>query len=98
MKNKKIAVLAVAAVLSMGSLTAVAHGTDNHGKNYERLEHNQVQAFQVWCEVGPENFNDSTRSGFSYGNISELVGHQIQKVDYDAFMSSRFAVKPIPHK
>jgi len=97
MKNKKIAVLAVAAVLSMGSLTAAAHGNDSHGNGYERLDHNQVINFQRWCEFG-DNFKESTRAGNSYGNFSELVGQLVHKGDYDAFMASRWSVEPASHK
>ena len=94
MNNKKIAVLVVAAALSMGSLTAAAHGTDNHGKGYERLDHTQVFNFQKWCELG-DNFSEGTRAGNSYGNFDELTGHLIHKADYDAFMASRWSVKPL---
>jgi len=97
MKNKKIAVLAVAAALSMGSLTAAAHGTDNHGTSYERLDHNQVWAFGQWCQFG-DNFRESTRAGNSYDKISELTATLVHKVDYDEFMSSKFAVQPVSHK
>ena len=98
MKNKKIAVLAVAAVLSMGSLTAAAHGTDKVYQNngYERLNYNQLQAFELWCALG-DNFLSSTRSGNSYDNFYELAGQEVHKADYDAFMASKFAVQPASH-
>ena len=94
MKNKKIAVLAVAAVLSMGSLTAVAHDNDGHGAGYERLGHNQVTAYQLFCEYD-NTWTTNTASGQSYPKITELGGHLINKADYDAFTASRFFVKPI---
>ena len=94
MKNKKIAVLAVAAVLSMGSLTAAAHGNDSHGSGYERLSNNQATAYQRWCEYD-NTFTSNTASGHSYPQITELGGRLIHKADYDQFMNSRFAVKPV---
>ena len=94
MKNKKIAVLAVAAVLSMGSLTAAAHGTDNHGTGYERLDHNQLSDFQRWCEFN-NTFPTSTSAGNSYDRIHDSGAQLIHKVDYDAFMASRWSVKPL---
>ena len=97
MKNKKIAVLAVAAVLSMGSLTAAAHGTDSHGTGYERLDHNQLDDFQRWCEFN-NTFGTSTGPGNSYDRLHDLGSQLIHKVDYDAFMASRFGVKPLSHK
>jgi len=94
MKNKKIAVLATVVTLTLGSLTATAGVVDSHGAGYERVAHNQVFNFVQWLEFD-NIFEDSTDAGNSYEMASDLAGHLIYKVDYDAFMTSRFAVNPV---
>jgi len=94
MNNKKIAVLVVAAALSMGSLTAAAHGNDSHGTGYERLDHNQIFNFGRWLAFD-NIFVDSTDAGYSYDGEDLLAGSLVHKVDYDTFMTSSFAVKPL---